>query len=161
MSGYLRCGDIKGESVEPQHKEWINLLSVSQSITRPMSAGASGSTRQRSSATLGDVVCVGELDKATPKLKEAICKGTSFPEVEIHLTTSSEDENRTPYYKLKLKKARVTSFSFSGATDGGQVPTVQYSFNYEEVEWTYDELDKDNKSKGKVAATWKTEEGTA
>ncbi len=28
-AGYLKIGDIKGESVEPKHKDWINLLSVS------------------------------------------------------------------------------------------------------------------------------------
>ena len=33
----LRFTEIKGESTEPTaHKDWINLLSVSQSITRPM-----------------------------------------------------------------------------------------------------------------------------
>jgi len=49
----------------------------------------------------------------------------------------------------------------SGATDGGQPPTEQLSLNYEEIKWTYDELDKENKSKGAVETTWKVEEGTA
>jgi len=128
---------------------------------RPVAAGASGSTRQRSSATLEDIVLVKELDKSTPKLAEAICTGVNFPKVEIHLCTSSEGGARIPYFKYELKNVRVTSYSVSGATDGGQPPTEQLSLNYEEIKWTYDELDKENKSKGAVETTWKVEEGTA
>lgn len=36
MPGYLQFGDIKGESTEPKHHDWINLLSVSQNISRPI-----------------------------------------------------------------------------------------------------------------------------
>ena len=71
----------------------------------------------------------------------------------------SEGDKRIPYLKFVLTNARVTSYSVSGATEGGAVPTEQFSLNYEEIKWTYDELDKQNKSKGKVEATWKVEEG--
>ena len=39
MRAYLELGDIKGEATDSAHKDWINLLSVSQSITRPMGSG--------------------------------------------------------------------------------------------------------------------------
>jgi type VI secretion system secreted protein Hcp len=159
MSGYLKVGDIKGESTDEGHKDWINLLSVSNNITRPMGAGASGSTRHRSSATFGDVVCVKEVDASTPKLQEAIADGTCFPKVNIDLTTSSEGGKRIPYLLWELKQARVSSYSVSGATDGSMVPTEQISLNFEEIKVTYDKLGKDNKSGGKVEYTWKIEEG--
>jgi len=34
MAGYLKIGDIKGESTDEGHKDWINLLSVSQRRSR-------------------------------------------------------------------------------------------------------------------------------
>ena len=159
MSGYLQVGDIKGESTDDGHKDWINLLSISSSITRPMGAGASGSTRHRSSATFGDVVCVKEVDASTPKLQEAIADGANFKSVKIDLCTSSEGGKRIPYMQYELTNARVSSYSVSGATDGSQPPTEQISFNYEEIKVTYDKLDKENKSSGKVEYTWKIEEG--
>lgn len=158
MAGYMKIGDIKGESQDEGHKDWINLLSVSGNITRPMGAGASGSTRHRASATFGDIVCVKEVDASTPKLQEAIADGTNYAKVEIHLCTSSEGGKRIPYLTWDLKNARVTSYSVSGATEGG-VPTEQLSLNYEEIKVTYDKLGKDNKSAGKVEYTWKVEEG--
>ena len=33
-AGYLKIGDIKGESTDSSHKDWINLLSVSPSLNR-------------------------------------------------------------------------------------------------------------------------------
>jgi type VI secretion system secreted protein Hcp len=159
MAGYLKIGDIKGESVDDGHKDWINLLSVSQSITRPMSAGVSGSTRHRATTTFGDIVCVKEVDASTPKLQEAIADGTNFPKVEIDLCTSSEGGKRITYLKWDLKNVRVTSYSVSGATEGGDKPTEQISLNYEEIKQVYDKLDKQNKSQGKVEYTWKIEEG--
>lgn len=161
MSGYIKIGDIAGESTEPNHGGWINLLSVSQNMTRPMPAGASGSTRQRSTVTLGDIVCTKELDKSTPKLMEAICKGTNFPKVSIDLCTSSDGSSRIPYMKWELTNVRVTSYDVAGSTDGPMVPTESFSLNYEEVKWTYNELDKQNNSKGHVETSWKVEEGQA
>mgnify|MGYP003574261715 FL=1 len=159
MSGYLKIGDIKGESTDDGHKDWINLLSVSSNITRPMGAGASGSTRHRSSATFGDVVCVKEVDASTPKLQEAIADGTCFPKVNIDLCTSSEGGKRIPYLLWELKQARVTSYSVSGAADGSMPPTEQLSLNYEAIKLTYDQIGKDNKSQGKVEYNWNIEEG--
>ena len=159
MSGYLKIGDIKGESTDDGHKDWINLLSVSSNITRPMGAGASGSTRHRSSATFGDVVRVKEVDASTPKLQEAIADGTCFPKVNIDLCTSSEGGKRIPYLLWELKQARVTSYSVSGAADGSMPPTEQLSLNYEAIKLTYDQIGKDNKSQGKVEYNWNIEEG--
>ncbi|MBN1853370.1 MAG: type VI secretion system tube protein Hcp [Pirellulales bacterium] len=161
MAGYVQIGDIKGESVDANHKDWINLISVSQSVSRPMRAGVSGSTRQRASADLGDIILVKEVDASTPKLIQAICDGTNYPEVKIDLCTSTGAESRQPYFQWVLKNVRVTNYDVSGATQEGAVPTEQISLNYEEIKWTYDKMDKSGKSVGKVEATWKVEEGQA
>jgi type VI secretion system secreted protein Hcp len=159
MAGYLKLGDIKGESQDDGHKDWINLLSVSTGITRPMAQGVSGSTRHRATANFSDILCVKEADASTPKLQEALADGKCFAKVEIHLCTSSEGAKRIPYLVWELKNVRVTSYSCSGATDGPGVPTESLSLNYEEIKVIYDKLDKTNKSQGKVEYTWKVEEG--
>jgi type VI secretion system secreted protein Hcp len=161
MAGYIKIGDIKGEAVDSKHKEWINVLSVSQSLSRPMSAGISGSTRQRASVSCGDVLVVKEMDASTPKLIQAICDGKVYPKVEIDLVTSSGASKRVPFYQIELTNVMISSYSVSGATDGPAVPTEQLSLNYEEIKWTYDRMGKDGASQGKVDASWKVEEGVA
>lgn len=160
MAGYIKIGDIKGEAQDKDHKEWINLLSVSQSLSRPMRAGVSGSTRQRASVDCGDIVCVKEVDASTPKLIEAICDGKNFPEVKIDLVTSTGAEGRMPFFQWELKNVRVTNYDVSGATQDGAVPTESFALNYEEIRWVYDKMDKAGSSVGKVESTWKVEEGT-
>lgn len=159
-AGYIKIGDIKGESQDSEHKDWINLLSVSQSITRPMSSGATGSTRQRSSATFGDVVVVKEIDKSTPKLQESIATGQVYPRVELELTNPSTDSGGRPYLRWELTNVQITNYRVSGSVGGGAVPTESFSLNFEEIKVIYDEFGTDGTSKGKVEYTWKVEEGT-
>lgn len=159
MAGYMKLGDIEGESKDTSHENWINLLSVSQGLSRPMRAGASGSTRQRASVDCGDVVVVKELDASSPKLIEAICDGTVFPECLIDLCTSTGADGRVPYFQWELVNVFAVHYSVSGATADGAVPTEQISLNYEEIKWTYDKMGKDGASTGKVDASWKIEEG--
>jgi type VI protein secretion system component Hcp len=56
---------------------------------------------------------------------------------------------------VELTNVTITSFQ-TGARDGA-APTETLSLNYEEIKWTYVHADR---SKGKVDATWKVEEGT-
>ena len=161
MAGYLKIGDIKGESTDDGHKEWINVESISQSMTRPMKSGISGSTRQRASVTCGDLVVTKEMDASTPKLIEAVCDGTVFKEVLIDVTTSTGAKKRVPYYQWKLEKVMVTSYQVSGTgNDGGQFFET-LSLNYEKISWTYDKMGKDGNSQGKVESSWNVEEGVA
>jgi type VI secretion system secreted protein Hcp len=153
---FLKISDVDGESTDDGHKDWINLTSVSQSLSRPMAPAAGGSSRHRGSATFGDVVCVKEVDASTPKLLEACANGRVFPEVTIELCQEGQEQ---PYLMWELKQCRVTSYSVSGSTDGDAVPTEELSLNFEEIRYVYTEHLADGKSAGKVEAQWKVEEG--
>ena len=116
---------------------------------------AATGARRRGDAVLGDVVCVKELDKSTPKLAEAILVGTVIPLVEIHVTASYADAGRVTYYAYELKNVQVTSYSISGATQGETRPTEQLSLNFEEIKVTYRVPDT-----GEIIEfSWKVEEG--
>lgn len=160
MVGYLFVEGIKGESQDAGHKDWINLVSVEQTIHRPMEPGASGATRHRGTAYFEGILIAKEVDASTPKLAESIADGKNFPMVKIHLVTSSEAGKRIPYLMWELKNARLTSYHIR-AVDEHQPPTEQLSLNFEEIKQIYDKLDKQNKSAGKIEYTWKVEEGIA
>jgi type VI secretion system secreted protein Hcp len=154
---YLQLGDVKGSSKDEGHENWINLLSVSQSITRPTGA-STGSVRVRSGAQFGDIVTVKEVDASTPKLQEAIADGTVFPRVEIQLT-SSDGGRQQPYLMWELKNVRISSYSINGSADGNSIPVEEISLNFEEIKVTYSDNANDGSSKGNVEYTWKVEEG--
>ena len=83
---FIKFEGVDGEVQSGSYRGWCNALSFSQGQSLP--DGGAGTTRQRANVVFEDIVVVKELDKASPKLAEAVCKGKVFPKVEIHLTKS-------------------------------------------------------------------------
>jgi len=157
-------------------------VSFSQPISNP-SSGATGITRRRSDVILEDIVVVKQLDKASPKLAEAICKGMVFPKVEIHLTGPSEGSTcQGTFYAYELKNVLITAYKVTGSNplayalitpapdailpysgpfivQAVDAPMEEMSLNFEEIKVTYTECDSTGKSKGNIEYSWKVEEG--
>ena len=160
MAAYIKFDGIDGESLDKDHGGWSDILSFSQAVHQP-GGGATGATRRRGDVILEDVCCAKEMDKASPKIAEAVCKGRVFPKVEIHLTASYTDEGRVTYYAYELTNVMVSSYNVSGSGQAEDVPTEDFSLNFEEIKVTYTENDAKGKKKGNVEYTWKVEEGQA
>ncbi|TWU31937.1 Hcp family type VI secretion system effector [Novipirellula artificiosorum] len=158
MAAYIKFDGVDGECLDKDHKKWSDLLSFSQGVHKP-GGGATGSTRRRGDTILEDIQCVKELDKSSPKIAEAVCKGKVFPKVEIELTASYTDAGRVTYYRYELKNVSVTSYQIGGAGQADDVPTENFSLNFEEIKVTYTENDSAGKKKGNVEYSWKVEEG--
>ena len=154
-AAFIKFDGVDGEATDKDHKDWINLLSFQQTISRESST--SGSSRARSSAVFEDIVLTKQLDKSSPKIQEAIATGKVYPSVEFELAVDYGG-SRATYLKYELKNVMVTSYSISGGAD--EVPTEQFSLNFEEIKVTYTEFDSSGSSKGNVETTWKVEEGT-
>ena len=131
FTGYLKIPDIDGESTDSDHKEWIDILSVSSGISRPVSVA--GSSRVVGNPAFQEVIFVKRIDKSTPVLMENICKGKVFPKVEIELK-NTEDAGRVSYLKYKLENVLITSFSSGDSTSGDTVPTENVSLNFTKIE---------------------------
>ena len=163
MAGYIEFDGIKGNSLDEKHKDWIDIQSFSQNITRPSTAGKTGVARSRASAVLSDVHITKLMDKSSAKLIQAVASGQIFKTVKIDLATSVGSKGeRTVFWKWELKNVIVSSYDLSGtAGDGGDVPMESIALNCEEIKWIYVDLDKEGKSTGNIDASWKVEEGKA
>lgn len=158
MAAYIKFDGVDGEAQDASHKNWSDILSFQQGVHQPGSA-ATGATRRRGDVILEDIHVTKELDKASPKIAESVCKGKVFPKVEIHLTASYTDAGRVTYYKYDLKNVLVTNYSIAGNSQSEDVPTEDFSLNFEEIKVTYTEADNQGKSKGNVEYQWKVEQG--
>lgn len=179
---FIKFDGIDGESQEAGHENWSEIVSFSQSMVQP-SSGATGTTRRRGAVVVEDIVVVKQIDKATPKLAEAICKGTVFPKVEIHLTGPSEGSTCDgTFYAYELKNVMITSHKVTGSdplayaliatapettlpysgsfiVQAVDAPMEEISLNFEEIKVIYTECDSKGKTKGNVEYSWKVEEG--
>lgn len=149
MPAFMKLGDIKGESTDQGHKDWILIESMSASVLRDIPAGARDNERVRGRTTASDVVVVRQLDKSSVKLQAACANGTFFKEVLIHLCAQVKNKAE-PYIEYKLENVIVTSYSFSGNAEGGK-PIEQLSMNYTKATWTFSQINKDTGAvEGKV-----------
>jgi type VI secretion system secreted protein Hcp len=154
---YMQIAEIPGDATARGHEDWIELNSVSDSIVLPVSDAAAGSTRTRSVPQLSDVNASKLLDRTSPKLREALARGTIYPTVTIDITSVCEGEE-VVLFQYELENVLVTSISFN-ASSGGDVPVEDLSLNYTKVQWTYHRYGPGCSKTGDVKAGYDKETG--
>lgn len=159
-AAFVKYEGIDGESKDKDHQGWSDIVSFSQSIHKP-GGGATGPTRRRGDVVFEDFVVVKEVDKASPKLAEAVAKGKVFPKVEIEVTASYTDAGRVTYYAYELKNVIVTSYNISGSGQDEDVPVETVTFNFEEYKVSYLERDESGNPMGWVEFLWNLVKGRA
>lgn len=128
-AGYLKIGDIKGESIDQAHEEWIEIESFSWGIRcEPSSDGTVA-------PEVKPVIITKYIDKSSPILMLACGVGGAIPEATIALTLDGRNEGRD-YYKVTFHDVLVSSFT-SGPNSVDEPPTESISLNYAKVTWTY------------------------
>jgi len=155
FDAFLKIATIPGESTDDKHKDWIEILSFSHSLSQPSSStGASaGGARTSGRVEMQDFSVVKTLDKASPKLALACCKGEHIKDVTLELCRAGGDKQK--YMVYKLTDAVVANVRNGGSAKGGdQLPTEEVSFHFAKIEWTFTVIDSTGKAKGNVPAYW-------
>ncbi len=161
MPAFMKLGDIKGESTDKDHKDWILIESLSSPIHRSIPSGAKDIQRTRGETTIGDIHCVRLMDNSSVKMQEAVANGTFFKEVEIHLCTVVKNKAE-PYLKYKLSDCILSSYSFHGSASGHPLPSEEVTINPSKCEWTYIKVDpKTGDPKGNVVGKYEPGAHTA
>ncbi|MEW4528394.1 type VI secretion system tube protein Hcp [Maioricimonas sp. JC845] len=152
MAGFIWFKDspIVGEATQGSMKDgpeyyhgWIELNSVTETVTRAIETGRSGTARARAGTVLEEIEIEKEMDRTTVPLIQACSGGTAFPEVWIHLVTSIAEEVGAgealhPYLEMRMFAVKVTSYSMNGSgLDDGSIPTETISLNFDKIVWKY------------------------
>lgn len=117
--GYLKIGDIKGESTDDKHKEEIEILSWSWGTSQ-------AAARSRPVSGPGTLTITKAVDKSSPKLMEASTKGRKIEQMTMTLPPRPGERART----VTLEGVVVASVERSTSE---QKPTETISFNYEKI----------------------------
>lgn len=157
MAGFIKFDGVDGESQDQHHKNWSDIESFDQLIHKP--GGGTGQHRRRADVVLEDIHVLKELDKASPKLAESVCKGKVFAKVEIHISASYTDAGRVTYYAYDLKNVQIVGYNISGLAQAEDVIKEHLTLNFEEIKVTYTECDEKGKKKGNVEYHWLVEQG--
>ncbi len=152
---FMQADGFPGESQQKGREEWIELQEVSNGLFR-MAGGAGG--RRRSSATFEDVELVKQLDKSSPKLIEALAKGTVVEELTI-LQDTQVSEDLWSRFEFLLSHAQVTGYEILGSGEKS-VPLESVSLDYETINWIYELCNSEGVGQGRVEANWDLVAGT-
>jgi type VI secretion system Hcp family effector len=128
---FLKLGGIKGESVDADHKDWINLVSTQHGVSRPVESGP-GLPRRGGAPSFSELTFTREVDAASPVLFQAAAGGGAIPEAELEVLDHSPLRQR--FYRIRLFDVLVSSLT-QGATPATVSETV--SLNYAKIEMTY------------------------
>jgi type VI secretion system secreted protein Hcp len=155
FDAFLKVDGVPGESTDDKHKDWIEVLSFSFGATQPASGSAStagGASAER--VNIQDFSIVKALDKASPKLFEACCKGQHIKEVTVELCRAGGD--KVKYMEYKMEEVIVSSVSPGGSSHGSEtLPQEQVSFNFGKFKLIYTQQKRaDGSGGGNVPGGW-------
>ncbi len=160
---FIQMDGIKGDSTDEKHKDWIEVLSYSHSISQATGGASSAQgTHAGGRADHSDFNFSKRLDSASPILSLHCCTAKPIPEITFECCRAMGD--KTTFMVMKFKDSIVASIQPAGAAEAGDlVPIEQIALRYGEIHWEYTPTDprSGGKSGAAVQAAWSTLENKA
>lgn len=106
---YLQITEIKGESKDDKHKDWIELVGVDWGVSQPASLSVSsngGHTVGRAEFT--PIIISKMVDLSSPKLMELTATGKHIPKAKIEFFRA-DGGGPIKYYEIELENVLVSS----------------------------------------------------
>lgn len=138
MPIYMKFGSIDGDVTTDGYKNWIELGSFQYGVSRAVSSGSGGNTRESSAPNISEIVITKHFDKSSAKLYQDSVAGTFDTKVEIKMNTTTKNKTET-FLTYELSDCGVSSYSLSS---GGDNPMESLSLNFVKIMVTPTPLDK-------------------
>jgi type VI secretion system secreted protein Hcp len=144
-AGYLKITGVEGQSEDPDHKGWMDVLSVQYSISRE-GAGSDG----LGPSALSDIVFTRKTDKASPKLAMSCAGGKRFESAEFELLTIIDGKAKVSD-KIRLVNVAIKGYQFV-AGEAGSAATEVIRLGYREIHLDRSVYSEKGDMKGTVSA---------
>ena len=143
MAIYMKFGSVNGNVTTEGFKNWIELNSFQFGVSRGVSSGAGGATRESSAPSISEIVVTKLFDVSSAKLYQDLVAGSFDTKVEIKMTTTTKTKVET-YLTYELTDCGVSSYSQS---TGGDNPVESLSLNFVKIMVTPTPLDQSGQIK--------------
>jgi type VI secretion system secreted protein Hcp len=149
---YVKFAGIDGEVEDADHKNWCEVIAFDQA--QMMQLTDTSPFRGRAAPLFDDIRIVKTIDKASPKLAEAVCTANIYPTVEIHVTAPVYGTDRVTYLAYELRNVLITSYAVGVTSQSEDVPFEEVTLSFENIKMTYTEFDANGKAKGNIEYEW-------
>ncbi|MCK0195927.1 type VI secretion system tube protein Hcp [Ancylobacter sp. 6x-1] len=140
VDGYLKIGDVKGESQDAGHTDWIDVLSWSWAMQNSASGHVGGGSGV-GKADVQDFHFVKKVDTSSIDLSKYLLLGKHFDKATFELMKRGGDAKPLLYYKVEFEQVYISSLSFGGAPEGGAF-MENLSFNFAKFKIYYTQQTK-------------------
>jgi type VI secretion system secreted protein Hcp len=138
---YLKIGDIKGESQDDKHKQWIEVSHVNWGVTQPRASTlstAGGHTNGK--ADLSELTFSKLADVASPILFQHCAMGKTIPNAVIEFMRADGDGKPITYFKIELENVMVSSFHPNSGEGGLLAEQVHLAYSRIKVAYTQQKI---------------------
>jgi len=151
FDAFLKIEGIPGDSLDDQHKGWIEVTGYSfgakQSISYTASSAGGASA---GGADVAEFSFSKRLDSASSKLFEASCTGVHLKEVTLSLNRAGGEKLK--YFEIKLEQVLISNFTHTG--EGGE-PLEKIRLNFGRIKTTYTHQNRANGlAGGSITGGW-------
>ena len=154
MIGYIKLGDIKGNSIDAKHREWIEAITIAHSVNRNINATSKPrEALTKSQVVLGGIEIQKNADESSPELVAAVCEGRVFPEVIVDLVRVSPDGNEV-FYQWVLSDAYLSDYGVHAHSLGSIDTSESLTINFSTIRWSFKKKDEKGKPQGSVDKGW-------
>ena len=137
VDAFLKLGDLKGESVDKDHKDEIQLLSWRWGMSQ-MGTTHRGTGGGAGKVDVQDINVVKFVDTSSPNLALACCNGKHFDEAV--LTVRKAGEKPLDYLVITMNDLIITSVS-PGGSSGDENVIENVSINFAKFKYSYQPQD--------------------
>jgi type VI secretion system secreted protein Hcp len=139
MKVFMKIADMPGSSLDANHEDWCDVRGFSHEMKYPFDMREN---KGRGEPVHGECTVMKEIDKASPKLYEALAKKKRVGDVEIEFWRDHPtDGGSEKYFTIVLKDCRVV-YAKPYMPMGKEAEETfshmeQMGFAYRQVEWTW------------------------
>lgn len=143
---YFRLDGIEGESSDPQHSKWIELVSFCHGAAQSDMVTVS---EENGRGVFDAFVIRHHIDKATPKFQEACMKGMRIGTGEVHVCRQISGA-QSAVYKVKLEGIKVSHAVATAEkqADGSVVTFEEVTMIVNKLVWTVTTLEQSASADG-------------
>jgi len=155
MDYYLKVDGIAGDSNHAQHRDWIDILSFSWSVTHSASGGPGGGGGA-GRPVFQDFSWSQIVDSSIPPMFLALTQGKHIKEVTLDVVRPGE--RSSPFFQMSFEDVLLSSLSVVGS---GEEPVASLSFSYSKVELVYTPQDPKGGAGKAVKGGWDLKDAKA
>ncbi|HZX28302.1 MAG TPA: type VI secretion system tube protein Hcp [Telluria sp.] len=151
---YLQIDGIKGESLDQQHKNWIEITGIHWALHQPRSATSStagGHTAER--VEMSDISLSKLADLSSPILAQHCAMGKTIPTARLEFFRADADAVRVKYFEIELENVLVGMIKpHLGGDETYLSETV--NLKYSKATWKYTQQKVSGGAGGNTVGGW-------